>query len=206
MAYHARVFIDFWNFSLNWNQRQPTGTRIDWKKLPREMLSSATQIYSDVGLGGENLELDETLVYASVDISTDHGRKLKGWLETFLDRQPSVRVITKERAPRPFKVHCRHCDTETSACPNCSTTLTRSIEKGVDTHMVTDLLSLGFQKMFDVALLLSSDADFVPGVTRIQESGLKVINASWANHGHELKGACWASFDLDSVAANLIRH
>lgn len=204
MPYHARVFIDFWNFSLNWNQRQPSGSRIDWQKLPREILAATSRIYGDLGLSSE-LELDETLVYASVDISTDTGRKLKGWLDTFLDRQPSVRVMTKERTSRPFKVHCRQCGTETSACPACSATLTRSVEKGVDTHMVTDLLSLGFQKAYDVAVLMSSDADFVPGVTRIQESGLKVINASWANHGHELKGACWASFDLDTIAPNVRR-
>lgn len=203
MAYHARTFIDFWNLSINWNDRMPEGTGIDWRKLPKELMAAAATIYSDLGIEAD-LELDETLVYASVDL-TAQGKKLRGWLETFLDRLPSVRVTTKERRPRPYKVHCRHCDTEILACPTCSTTLTRAVEKGVDTHIITDLLTLGFQNKFDVAILVSSDADFVPGVTRIQEQGLKVINATWAGTGHELRKACWASVELDSIAPNMTR-
>jgi len=56
-----------------------------------------------------------------------------------------------------------------------------------------------------VALLVSSDSDFVPAVKRVQEKGLKVINAAWRGKGHELKAACWASFDLDTIAAAIYR-
>jgi hypothetical protein len=30
-----------------------------------------------------------------------------------------------------------------------------------------------------------------------------VINATWANHGHELARACWASFELDAIVSKL---
>jgi hypothetical protein len=30
-----------------------------------------------------------------------------------------------------------------------------------------------------------------------------VINATWANHGHELARACWASFELDGIVSKL---
>lgn len=70
---------------------------------------------------------------------------------------------------------------------------------------MTDLLSLAWQDGYDVALLLSSDADFVPAVERIQDKGLKVINAAWRGKGHELKAACWGSFELDTVMASLGR-
>lgn len=125
---------------------------------------------------------------------------------TFLDRLPSFRVITKERKPRPANIHCRNCGEKSDRCPSCGTSFVRSAEKGIDTHVVTDLLSLAWQEAFDVAVLLSSDADFVPAVIRIQEKGLKVINASWAGHGHEVKKACWGSFDLDLVARELCRY
>jgi uncharacterized LabA/DUF88 family protein len=54
-------------------------------------------------------------------------------------------------------------------------------------------------------VLVSSDADFIPAVEHIQSKGLKVVNASWAQHGFELKKACWASFDLGVIAADVIR-
>ncbi|HVQ91878.1 MAG TPA: NYN domain-containing protein [Mycobacteriales bacterium] len=75
----------------------------------------------------------------------------------------------------------------------------------MDAAIVTDLLSLAWQNAFDVAVLLSSDADFVPAVERIQEKGLKVINAGWQGKGHELRAACWASFDLDGLIAAVSR-
>lgn len=204
MAQSARLFIDFWNFQLNWNDRVGRDKGCDWKKLPVSILSETQRVYQETGLTGD-LELDETLVYASVDPTSDSGKKMKGWLDNFLDRLPSFRVITKDRSPRPFTMHCQKCGDETKLCPSCNETFMRSVEKGVDTQIVTDLLSLAWQSAFDVAVLLSSDADFVPAVIRVQEKGLKVVNVSWSYHGHELKKACWASFDLDKIAADLIR-
>ncbi len=70
-------------------------------------------------------------------------------------------------------------------------------EKGVDTSIVTDLLSLASEQAFDVAILVSSDADFVPAARWIQERGLKVINATWTGTGLDLAKSSWASFPLD---------
>ena len=50
-------------------------------------------------------------------------------------------------------------------------------EKGVDTAIVTDLLSLAGEEAYDVAILVSSDADHIPAVEWIQAHGRKVINA-----------------------------
>jgi len=41
-------------------------------------------------------------------------------------------------------------------------------EKGVDTAIVTDLLSLASEDAYDVAVLLSSDADHIPAVEWVQ--------------------------------------
>jgi uncharacterized LabA/DUF88 family protein len=79
------------------------------------------------------------------------------------------------------------------------------VEKGVDTAIVTDPLSLAWQDAFDIAVIVSSDADFVPAAQNLQDRGLKLINASWTGHGHHLAKGCWGSFDLDGVAPPILR-
>jgi uncharacterized LabA/DUF88 family protein len=90
-------------------------------------------------------------------------------------------------------------------CPHCNTPFQRAPEKGVDAAIVTDLLTLAWEEAFDNAIVLSSDADLIPAVERVQEKGLKVINATWAGHGFDLAHACWGSFTLDSVIGLLVR-
>lgn len=201
MAYRTRVFIDFWNFQLNWNQRSG-GAKLDWPAVPRVMLDEARKKLEVAGIT-EDLSLEETLVYASVNPETE-GR-LRQWLETFLDRQPSFRVKVRERRSKGRKVHCSSCDNDNESCQYCGAPFTWAPEKGVDTAIVTDLLSLAGEDAYDVAILLSSDADHVPAVDWIQSRGRKVINATWANHGFELKRTSWASIELDSVMGLMTR-
>ncbi|MFL6127976.1 MAG: hypothetical protein ACJ73E_02795 [Mycobacteriales bacterium] len=111
----TRLFIDYWNFQLSWNERS-AGTLCDWKALPLATLSAAGGVLASVGLS-EPLELEETLLYASVDPTAD--AKLRGWLETFINRLPSWRVTIRERRPRPRSIHCRACGQETEKCPHC---------------------------------------------------------------------------------------
>ena len=80
-----------------------------------------------------------------------------------------------------------------------------SPEKGVDAALVTDLLSLAWQRAYDVAVLVSGDADYIPAVEYVQSQGLKVINAAWAAKGHELQQACWGSFGIDDIITDLTR-
>ena len=91
-------------------------------------------------------------------------------------------------------MHCRSCGAETSACANCGAALAIAAEKGVDAALVTDLLSLAWQRAYDVAVLVSGDSDYIPAVEYVQSQGLKVINAAWTAHGHQLQGACWGQF------------
>jgi uncharacterized LabA/DUF88 family protein len=201
VVHRARLFVDFWNFSLNWKDRVANGN-CDWTKLPAAVLAECSVVFAGLGIA-DRVVLEETHVYASVEPTKD--AKLKAWLNGWLDRQPSFRVSTRERRSRPFSVRCSACGHESDRCPACRQPFQRAVEKGVDTAIVTDLLSLAWQSAFDVAVLVTSDADFVPAVQRVQEKGLKVINAGWRQHGHELKRACWAAFDLDQVAATICR-
>ena len=132
------------------------------------------------------LELEETRVYASHSPEAGKDGNLKGWLDSFLDRQPSFRVCSKERRAQLKPAHCPACARKTANCPHCNEPLRGTVEKGVDTAIITDLLTLAWEGAYDVAILVSSDADLVSGVERLQAKGLKVGNAT-------LRGTdtCW---------------
>ena len=75
MAYRTSIFIDFWNFSLQWRNRAH-GDLIDWRKVPAELLGESERQLQQAGFG-DALHLEEALVYASYD-EDDSGRKLQG--------------------------------------------------------------------------------------------------------------------------------
>ena len=194
------MFIDFWNFQLNWNERS-NGSKCNWKVVPAVLLNVADSILSTGGLGSTRLH--ETRVYASYEPRREN--KLKNWLDSFLDKQPGFSVIVKERHWREKAIHCRSCDTKLEECPACKAKLGRASEKMVDSRIVTDMLSLAWDGSYDVALLLTSDSDMVPAVESLQRHNFKVVNATWKGHGHELAKTSWASFDLDGVLDKLKR-
>lgn len=200
MAYRTRVFIDFWNFTLNWRDRAD-GAYIDWATVPRVLLDEATKKLEVAGMT-EGLQLEETLVYASY-IRGD--TKLKNWLDSWLNRQPSFNVNVRERRSKPRKIHCASCGHDNDVCQQCQEPLTWAPEKGVDSAVVTDLLALAGEDAYDVAILLSSDSDYIPAVEWIQARGRKVVNATWTHHGFDLKKTCWADFELDDVISLMKR-
>jgi hypothetical protein len=201
VAYKTRIFIDFWNFQINWNERAGVA-RIDWSAVPRVLIDEAKTKLEAAGID-ESLSLEETLVYASYNPKSEGN--LRNWLEGWLNRQPSYNVKVRERKAKARKIHCSACGTDTSTC-QCGEPFTWAPEKGVDTAIVTDLLALsGEEGGYDVAILLSSDADHIPAVEWIQGRAKKVINATWANHGFDLKKTCWADMDLDALIPVLTR-
>lgn len=204
MSYRVRLFIDFWNYQLSWNDHMTPEQQCDWPRMPAAFIAQAQTAITNAGIA-ETLSLEETRVYASYNPNRSQDARLKKWLNTFLDRQASFRVFTTERLDKPATFYCRDCESEFSNCPSCNQPLVRAREKGVDTAIVTDLLSLAWEGAFDVAILVTSDADMIPCVERVQEKGFKVINASWPGRGHHLAAACWASFDIMSVANSIVR-
>lgn len=57
----------------------------------------------------------------------------------------------------------------------------------------------------EVAVLVSSDADMIPCVERVQEKGFKVINTVWPGRGHQLAQVCSSSLSILDAASQLIR-
>jgi uncharacterized LabA/DUF88 family protein len=199
----ARVFIDFWNFQLGWNDAVHNHELCDWRILPKTLVQAACDLMTTTMGSDPQLTVEETIVHASVEDGPE--TKLRDWLTNFLDRQPSYDVKIRTRKPRQRKIYCKNCQQTMTTCSSCGATLMTSAEKGVDAALVTDLLSLAWQRAYDVAVLVSGDADYIPAVEYVQEQGLKVINASWASKGHHLRGACWGSFEIDSLIPKLTR-
>ncbi len=197
----TRLFIDFWNFSLQWNKRAPSGTQIDWRNASSVLCSEAATLLSSASLG--SLQLEETRVYCGYEPVRE--AKLRGWLTNFLDKQPGIRVFTSERHWKKRPVHCRECGTETADCPSCAKPFGKASEKKTDSAIVTDLMGLAWDGAYDVAILLSSDRDFVPAVEYLQAKNFKIVNATWQGHGHNLAAKSWASFELDGLIDKLKR-
>lgn len=51
------------------------------------------------------------------------------------------------------------------------------VEKGVDVQLAVDLVSMGLKDRYDVAILISGDADFAPAVQIVKDEGKHVFLA-----------------------------
>jgi len=207
----VRVFIDYWNFQLSWNRwdkaaggpAKPASQRqCDWLALPARLIDATSKQIASGGVVN-GLQLQGTTVYASID--PDGDVRLRRWLSDRIARQAGFDVRLRDRKARRKDIHCKLCRTTTTHCPNCGEAYIGSPEKGVDAAIVTDLLSLAWQGAYETAILVSGDADFIPAVEHVQSKGLKVVNASWRNRGHNLQRTCWASFHMDDIAEELCR-
>jgi uncharacterized LabA/DUF88 family protein len=193
-----RIFLDFWNFQLTLNELAGKDYRADWKKLPLWILEQA-KLLTD-----PTLILQETRVYLSFDPRKPEDKKLRDWANNTLDHFPGVHVIMVERGPKNPPT-CPVCHKEIDPCPHCNSSMAGTIEKGVDTAIVTDLLSLAWESAWDVSVLVSSDRDFIPAVELLNRKDFRVINAHFPPKGMELARNCWASIDLRLAIRDISR-
>ena len=78
-------------------------------------------------------------------------------------------------------------------------------EKGVDTLIATEMIRLAWEDTYDVAVLVTLDADFIPAVEFLDQKGKKVIQGGFPPKGQGLAKACWASLDLFAKRAEFER-
>jgi uncharacterized LabA/DUF88 family protein len=204
------VFIDYWNFQLSLNDSMAKKNNtsdervsIDFKVLGQQLVIEACGVLS---IKTDSYSYSGCYIYTSYNPKTKEGKRYKKWATTWLDRQPGINVQARERRPRGAP-RCQDCHQEITHCanPNCGAPLSRTVEKGVDTYLVTDLLQLGMQDSYDAAVLATSDADFVPAVQFIQTRGKKIIQAGFPPSGVELATECWGSFDVMKIASDITR-
>jgi len=196
----VKIFIDFWNLQLSWNEYhqkigKTTQVKIPWDtKLPQTLLSR---------VGGDSVYAG-THVYASINPKSPDDRKLNSFLQ-IMDMFPGYKVVIKERKPaKPIKCTNDGCRREIVSCPHCGKELIRTVEKGIDTSIAIELFHYALDNVYDKAVLVSGDEDFVPAVEYIQRRGNQIIHAGFKNKAFALKKACWAHIDFEDIMAELL--
>lgn len=191
---NVKIFLDFWNFQLSWNfiMSRPGTTqpvRIDWKGLPQTLISELPPI---VGTSTP-LTYKGSQIYASVNPKKDE--KLKKFLHTDLGQMTGYKVMVRDRRRK------------TVDCPHCSKTIERSVEKGVDASIVTDLFEGAINESYDIARLVSNDSDYVPALQTIQDRlNRQIIHVGFRSGGHHLRTAAWGHMVLDGKIANALKR
>ncbi len=64
---------------------------------------------------------------------------------------------------------------------------------------MTDMIQLAWENSYDIAVLVTSDRDFIPAVEFLSSKGKKVVHAGFPTRGFDLSRRCWASFDVKAA-------
>lgn len=201
MGTKVKIFVDFWNLQLSWNEYHEKllgnseRVEIPWEKtLPQVLVN---KVGSDAVYAG-------THVYASINSISPSDIGLKSFLE-IMATFPGYSVIVKERKPaKPVKCNNKDCRKQITDCPYCSKKLIRTVEKGVDTSIATELFHYALDNVYDTAVLVSGDSDFVPAIEYIQRRGNHIINAGFKNQSFTIKKACWSHIDFEDIMSELL--
>jgi hypothetical protein len=194
----VRIFVDFWNFSLSL-RREDDEFMVDWKPIANVLVSEAAQLL------GAPVTYEAMHVYGSYDPAKPGDAKFKNWFSTWLDKLPGVHTVLLERQKKRNHITCPHCHNEVTNCPHCENDLRGTEEKGVDTRIATDLISLAWSNGYDVAIIVSADRDFVPVADFLQSKGIKVIHAAFPPAGSQLSQRCWGNFSVINLMAKFRR-
>lgn len=195
-----RIFVDFWNFSLSL-RRHDENFMLNWQLVAPVFVREAAKILNSASPA----TFEAMHVYGSYDPSKADDNKFKNWFSTWLDRQPGVHTILLERQKKKNYAKCPHCQSEATHCQSCGGDLRGTEEKGVDTRIVTDMISLAWSNGYDTAVLVSSDRDFVPVADFLQSKGIKVIHAAFPPSGSQLSQKCWGNFSVINIMGDISR-
>ena len=152
---------------------------------------------------GETAVYAGTHVFASFNPLSKKDLKLRRFLNV-MDSFPGYRVIVKERKSL-HHMRCPNdgCRFEISKCPHCGQDIRRTVEKGVDTAIVTDLIRLGIDNHYDRAILIAGDADHIPAVEFLGYRMKQVTHGWFKGSSNELRNACWDHVYFDDLMPNL---
>lgn len=164
----------------------------DWAKLGPN-LSRAAAAVVDTTTTGQYQGLN---FYGSHDPASDADRRLHSWATTVVDRFPGVNVSIVPRQRKRSPPKCPSCRNAVAQCPNCGADMRGTEEKGVDVRTATDMISLAWADNYDIAVLVSSDRDFVPVAEFLDTRGIKVIHGAFPPKGSELTKRCWGHVDV----------
>lgn len=184
------IFIDGSNFLGICREFDPT-FQIDFDRLAQTLVKAVK---------GESYE--GTYYYASYPpeghLKTAEEKEHFIKQQRFFEAMEYKEGYTVKRFVRKIRrATCNHCKTETIV----------TVEKGVDSSIVADMMSLGWEDAYDIAVLLSSDADIKPAVEHLKRFGKKVYHATFAKiaKGTDLRKSCFGAIDLETLKDNIKR-
>lgn len=197
----VKIFIDFWNFQLSWNEYHKkigeTGiVRIPWKiELPKVLTN----------LLGKDAEYAGTHVYASVNKMDTRDAKFIRFLDV-MKGFPGYNVTIKNRRPGdPLKCTNKDCYKKIDKCPHCKKKIVRTVEKGIDTAIIIDMIQLAIDDRYDRAILIAADRDFIGAIKFIQDRMKRVSHVWFSNKANNLQAACWDHFLFEDIMGQLLQ-
>jgi uncharacterized LabA/DUF88 family protein len=190
----VRVFVDFWNFSLELKS-QDQAFRADWTKIGPLFSSESAKLIDPTVLS----TFEGMHVYGSFDPGRPEDARLRNWFTNKLDKMPGVHTVLLERQRKRSYPKCPTCQSEVPSCPSCGGDMRGTEEKGVDTRIVADMISLAWANAYDAAVLVSADRDFVPVADFLQTKGIKVVHGAFPPKGNHLSQRCWGSINVTKL-------
>ncbi len=77
--------------------------------------------------------------------------------------------------------------------------------KGDDTHLVSDLVGEAYENLYDTAVIVSGDEDFISPIKRVRRLGKKIENAYFSSSSSfNLRNACDRSIHLNKILSKII--
>lgn len=190
MAGRVMIFIDGSNFEGSCRAIDPRLTHeVDFEKLSEVLVKHS---------GGDSYE--GTYFYCSYrpktsGMAAEDIEKINNKIK-FFDALQFKRGYTVKKFKRKIR---------NEECGHCGKTTLITVEKGVDSNLVADLLALAWEDAFDIAVIVSDDADFVAAIEYLKRKAKKVYHASFLRlqHGQELKKLSFGVIDLEQIRAEI---
>ena len=188
--------MDFWNYTLSMKEVDQ-GFMTDWSTLGPELVHAAAGLIAAPSAGA--YQYQGLNFYGSYDPASAADKKLYRWATTKVDTFPGVNVSMMPRQKKRSPPRCPACQETVPNCPTCGFDMRGTEEKGVDVRMATDMIKLAWVDNYDVAVLVSSDQDFVPVAEFLETRGIKVIHGAFPPKGAHLTRKCWAHIDVSGL-------
>lgn len=124
------------------------------------------------------------------------------------DLQSYIKRINSFKGVTSIDVNIPNSQRENFECPSCGQSSESLSEKGVDSSLTVHMIDT--MNTWDVAYLLSGDADFVPVVSYLRRNGKVVIGAGFSNPAPDLVRVCyeyvnlWQSYIKESFVTYLL--
>lgn len=149
------IFIDGSNLFCTWQRNRP-GQRYSLNKLI-ELLTNGRKLIRPYYFGSERVPPRPSQIRFYDGLQYD-----------------GIDVTTRKLKLRTRRTDCQYA-------PNGVCEQTFHIEKGVDVALITRMLSFGFKSIYDIAVLVSGDADYTEAVEEIRNLGRRIEIVAFPN-------------------------